>query len=106
MNLNTRIQRLYNYPVRLKGLLKEESDESSLKREQNKEKKKKKRRVNEFAPFESSFVSGETLSCDEQIKYSQAKAKVYPLPLKNAPNNMFGQTNANPTTGKSLDYTI
>ncbi|NBW69900.1 MAG: hypothetical protein EBR32_00605 [Bacteroidetes bacterium] len=106
MNLNMRIQRLYNYPVRLKGLLKEQSEDSTQKKDQRKEKKEKKKRGHEFAPFENSFVSGETLSCDEQIKYSQAKAKVYPLPLKNTPNNLFGQTKANPTTGKSLDYTI
>jgi len=105
MNLNTRIQRLYNYPVRLKALLKEPSDESSQKRDKKKDKNKKRKGI-EFAPFESSFVSGKTLSCDEQIKYSQAKAKADPLPLKNNTNNLFRQSKVTPTTGNSLDYTI
>lgn len=130
MNLTTRIERLYRYPVKLRDLLREESEDSREETNSNK-KKDKPYEEGKLAPIfrlneketntKKNHIDGRgishgdnqistpkvSLSCDEQMKYSKGIHSLLPISKQLQVRDAIQTSQKKPNnTGGTLDYVI
>ena len=130
MNLTTRIERLYRYPVKLRDLLREESEDS---RDENHSNKKRDEPYEEgnVAPIfrlneketntKKNHTDGKgishgdaqistakvSLSCDEQMKFSKGIRSLLPISKQLQVRDAIQTSQKKPNnTGGTLDYVI
>jgi hypothetical protein len=134
MNLTTRIERLYRYPVKLRDLLRDDTEgyrRESYSEDQEKGGQSWENLVNNFQGRSNSTLyqeeeqvehsprgqnkqashvnslSQSSLSCDEQIQYSKGKSSLLPLAKQLQERDAIQTSKIKPSpTGRTLDYVI
>lgn len=135
MNLTTRIERLYRYPVKLRDLLRDDNEEyprESNSEEQEKGQRKWRDERKSLDSLEQSrqetlekHLEGQNtlaqdhqlhrlnalrqlnLSCDEQMQYSKGKRSLLPLSKQLQERDAIQTSKNKPSsTGDTLDFVI
>jgi len=135
MNLTTRIERLYRYPVKLRDLLREDNEEYSRESNSKDQDKGQSKWRDEQKSLDSLEQSGQetpekylkgqntlaqanqlhslnslrqlNLSCDEQMQYSKGKRSLLPLSKQLQERDAIQTSKNKPSsTGDTLDFVI